>query len=93
MSESNNVFIFRDEYEVDTLIFQKMQLLNIISEYLITIYNKLVCSIFSLSRKKYIQELITITYSRHCQEVFCITLKTFLALEKWFIVNISLKKS
>ena len=93
MSEPNNAPTFWDEHEADTLAFQETQLLNIVSEYSVTMYNKLACQISSLGGEEYIQELITTAHPSRCQEVFRMPLETFLALEKWLTANTSLKES
>lgn len=68
---------FWDQHNADTTAFQEAQLLNIVAEYSIE-YNKLPCRISSLEGNEYIQEFITAYHPCHYQEVFCMSLETFL---------------
>ena len=54
MSEPNNAPTFWDEHEANTLAFQETQLLNIVLEYSVTMYNKLACRTSSLGGEEYI---------------------------------------
>ncbi len=84
---------FWDQHETANFAFQEVQLLNIIAEYSITVYNKLLCRTSSLGGEEYIQELITTAHPRRCQEVFRMPLEKFLALEKRLTEHTSLKAS
>lgn len=83
--------IFWDQHEVANSAFQKVQLLHIMTKYLIAAYNKFLCCTSFFKREEYIQELIITIHLCYCQEVFCISLEN-LVLEKWLIEYTLIRK-
>lgn len=79
--------------KAQNIVFEKANLLNIITHYVITSYKKTAYYILSLDSKKYIQELITTAYLYPCLDVLCLDLYVFLALVFWLDGNTVLKKS
>ena len=84
---------FWSDYEAQNDVFQEACLLNIVTEYGTTTYDKLACRTSSLGGEAYIQELITSAHPRRCLEVFRMDLEIFLTLSSWLEDNTMLKQS
>ena len=84
---------FWSDYEAQNDAFQEACLLNIVTEYGTTTYDKLACRTSSLGGEAYIQELITSAHPRRCLEVFRMDLEIFLTLSSWLEDNTMLKQS
>lgn len=67
-----------EDYQAQHDIFQEACLLNIVTEYGTTMYDKLACRASSLGREAYVREIITSAHPRRCLEVFRMDLSTFL---------------
>lgn len=57
---------FSKNYEAQNIAFLKANLLNIVTHYVTTSYNKTAHCILLLSGSAYIQEFITIAHLRYC---------------------------
>lgn len=93
MDQNTNDEQYWINYQTKHNAFQEASLLNIVTEYRTTMYDKLTCYTSPLGGEAYVKEIITSAHPLRCLETFRINLSTFFELSSWLKNNTNLRQS